>query len=467
MSLLKEQILLLFLGVAVSFSGQAVDFSEADLPPSAYFCSGEQVANLLEVYRLARANAPQLRAQIAAVQAAMEAKPQAIALFLPVLGISADYDRILHRQITPLGGAAAAIRNFGGSFSFNTFGYTLSLTQPLYQRENFVRLKQAEASIAQTQANLVAEEQALLVRTAERYFDILAAQDVLTFAQAEKKAIARQLKQTRGRFEVGVDTIIDVNEAQAAFDLAASQVIVAENDLFNAQERLRAVIGQYVQELADLKKETPLLRPDPQSIDQWAETALLQNPQIDASEAAVALSRQQIALAKSGHYPSLDLVGANSINVTSGGSFPTRDQGSSIGLRFNLPLFQGGVVVSRTREARHELEQSLQLLEQARREVFRQTREAYLGVISGISQVKALQQAIISNESSLEATQSGFKVGTRTTVDVLDARRDLFGARRDYSQSRYEYILETLRLKQGAGIITLGDLAKINQWLDC
>lgn len=467
MSSLKKKILSFSLGMVVSFTGQAADLSKTNPPSGTYFCSGDQIANLLEVYRLARANAPQLRAQIAAVQATLEAKPQAIALFLPVLNISADYDRILHREITALGGAAARIRGFGGSFSYDVWGYTLSLTQPLYRRENFVQLKQADASIAQAQANLVVEEQALLVRTAERYFDILAAQDVLRFAQAEKKAIARQLKQTRERFDVGVNTIIDVNEAQAAFDLAASQAIVAENALFNAHEQLRAVLGQYVEELAGLKKETPLPRPDPQSIDQWAQTALQQNPQIDASEAAVALSRQQIALAKSGHYPSLDLVANNSTNISGGGSFPTQTQGSSIGLRFNLPLFQGGAVVSRSREAQHRLEQSLRQLEQVRREVFRQTREAYLGVISEISQVKALRQAIVSNKSSLEATQTGFKVGTRTTVDVLNVRRGLFGARRNYSQSRYQYILQTLRLKQGAGIITLEDLAKINQWLHC
>ncbi|QBQ56480.1 type I secretion protein TolC [Nitrosococcus wardiae] len=420
-----------------------------------------QASDLLEVYRLARANDPQLRAQVAAVRAALEAKPQARALFLPVVDISSNYDRtfqtieLLEQQPFP-----------GFEGVFNNWGYTLSLTQPLYRRENFVRLKQADATIAQAQADLVAEEQALLVRAAERYFDVLTAQSELEFARAEKEAIDKQMEQTRQRFEVGLDTIVDVNEAQAAYDLAVSQEIAAENALSNAHERLREVTGQYFRELEDLEKDAPLLRPDPMNIDEWAETALQQNPQIDASAAAVENARQEIEREKSGHYPSLDIVGANSTNVTGGGRFGgVQVDQNVIGLRFNLPLFQGGAVVSRTREAQHRLEQALEQLEQARRQVVRQTREAFLGVISEVSQVKALQQAIVSNESSLEATEAGFEVGTRTTVDVLNIRRDLFRALRDHSRSRYEYILDTLRLKQGAGIIAPEDLEKINEWL--
>lgn len=421
-----------------------------------------QGSDLLEVYRLARANDPQLRAQLAAVQAALEAKPQAKALFLPVVDISSNFNWT--SQSLTLLEPDPLFPGFRGSFT--SFGYILSLTQPVYRRENFVRLKQADASIAQAQADLVAEEQALLVRAAERYFDVLTAQAEVVFARAEKEAIEKQLEQTRQRFEVGLDTIVDVNEAQAAYDLAVSQEIAAKNALSNTYERLREVTGSYVGDLADLKKDMPLLRPDPLDIDQWAETALRQNPLIDASEAAVAGARQEIELQKSGHYPTLDIVGANSTNVTGGGRFGgfQVDQ-NVIGLQFNLPLFQGGAVVSRTREAQHRLEQSLEQLEQARREVFRQTREAYLGVISEVSQLKALQQAIVSNESSLEATQAGFEVGTRTTVDVLNVRRDLFRALRDHSRSRYEYILNTLRLKQGAGVVTLEDLDKINEWL--
>jgi outer membrane protein len=441
-SLIKKYLFPFILGLAISLPVQALD--------------------LLEVYRLARASNPQLRAQIAAVQAAFEAKPQARALFLPTIGISSNFNWT--SQTLTLLNRSSLIPGFSGAFT--NYGYTLSLTQPVYRRESFVLLKQADAAIAQAQADLVAEEQALLVRVAERYFNVLTAQDALTFAQAEKKAIAKQLEQTQQRFEVGLDTIVNVNESQAAYDLAVAQEIAAENALSNAHEQLWEVVGQYVRKLPTLKKDAPLLRPDPMDIDQWAQTALQQNPTIDASEAAVANARQEIQRQKSGHYPTLDIVGANSTDVTGGGRFGgfQNDQ-NVIGLQFNLPLFQGGAVVSRTREAQHRLEQALEQLEQARRGVFRQTREAYLGVLSGVSQVKALQQAIVSNQSSLEATQAGFEVGTRTAVEVLNVRRDLFRALRDHSRSRYEYILDMLRLKQGAGIITLEDLARINRWL--
>jgi outer membrane protein len=430
-------------GLAVSFSVQGGD--------------------LMEVYQLARASDPQLRAQVAAVEAAFEAKPQARALFLPTVDLFSNVDRNF-QTLTPINNTDI-VEAFAGDFAFFTYGYTLNLTQPLYRRENFARLKQADSRIAEAQAELVSEEQALVVRVAESYFNVLAAQDELTFARAEKEAIAQQLEQIRQRFEVGLDTIVDVNEAQAAYDLAVSQEINAENTLANAHEQLREVTGQYVRELAGLQKETPLLRPDPVDIDEWSETALQQNPQIDALEAAVDNARQEIRGQRAGHYPRLDLVGARAHNIQEGGFFPLEREETLIGLQFNLPLFQGGVVLSRTREAQHQLERALEQLEQVRRQVFRQTREAYLGVISEIGRVRALQQAIVSNESALEATEAGFEVGTRTTVEVLAVRRDLFRARRDHAQSRYQYLLDTLRLKQGAGIITLEDLAQINAWL--
>jgi outer membrane protein len=444
---IKERLFPFVLGLAISLPVQASD--------------------LLEVYRLARASNPQLQAQIAAVQAALEAKPQARALFFPTIGISSNFNFekqtiSLFQQRFSAGGIL--IPGFRGSFE--NYGYTLSLTQPVYHRDSFAKLKQADATIAQAQANLVAAEQSLLVQVAQLYFGVLAAQDDLTFAKAEKKSIAKQLEQAQQRFQVGLATIVDANEAQAAYDLAVSREIAAENALSNTHEQLWEVVGQYVRNLATLKKDTPLLRPDPVDINRWAETALLQNPQIDASEAAVANARQAIQVQKSGHYPTLDIVGANSTAITGGGRFGgfQTDQ-SVIGLQFNLPLFQGGAVVSHTRQAQHQLEQALEQLEQARRGVFRQTRQAYLGVLSQVSQVKALKQAIASNESSLEATQAGFEVGTRTTVDVLNVRSSLFSALRDHAQSRYTYILNTLQLKQGAGIITLEDLAQINEWL--
>ncbi|MGR6034025.1 MAG: TolC family outer membrane protein [Candidatus Nitrosoglobus sp.] len=420
-----------------------------------------QASDLLEVYQLARASNPQLLAQVAAVQAALEAKPQARALFFPTIGISSNFNwtnqtiSLFNKSVLP-----------GFSGSFENYGYALNLTQPVYHRDSFALLKQADATIAQAEANLVVAEQALLVQVAQLYFGVLAAQDNLNFARADKKSIAKQLEQAQERFKVGLATIVDANQARAAYDLVVSQEIAAENALSNAHEQLWAVVGQYVRDLARLKKDTPLLRPDPVDIDRWAETALLQNPQIDASEAAVTNARQEIERQKSGHYPTLDIVGSNSIAVTGGGRFGGFETDQNvIGLQFSLPLFQGGAVISHTRQAQDQLQQALEQLEQARRGVFSQTRQAYLGVLSQVSQVKALKEAIVSNKSSLEATEAGYQVGTNTAVDVLIARSNLFSALRDHAQARYTYILNTLQLKQGAGIITPEDLAQINEWL--
>ena len=213
--------------------------------------------------------------------------------------------------------------------------------------------------------------------------------------------------------------------------------------------------------------ETPLVSQEPASIDEWASVALEQNPNISLANLAVENANETIQLQKSGHYPTLDLVGQKGYNSQSdsnfGGGIKTKQD--TISLELNIPIYNGGSVVSRTREASHRLDEAMQNQEQQRRAVVRQSREAYNGVMSGISRVKALKQAVMSNQQALESTEAGYEVGTRTTVDVLNVRRDLFRAKRDYASSRYDYILSSLRLKQAAGVISVNDLADINQWL--
>ncbi|WP_264694234.1 TolC family outer membrane protein [Candidatus Nitrosacidococcus sp. I8] len=420
-----------------------------------------QGTDLLEAYQLARQTNPDLQNQVAALQAALEAKPQAKALFFPTIGLSSNYNwtnqdiSLVSKNIVP---------GFRGNF--DSFGYTLNLSQPIYHRDSFIQLKQADATIAQAEANLVNQEQILLVQVAQFYFGILGAQSDLEFATMNKKSIGEQLEQAKERFKVGLATIVDANAAEAAYDLAVFQEIDAQKTLAVAKEQLRQVVGQYIPELNGLQKETPLIYPDPIDIDKWSATALQQNPLIDASEAAVANARQGIELQKSGHYPTLDIVGSDGSIITGGGrfgGFSTRQD--VIGLQFNLPIFQGGMVMSKTRQSQHQLEQAMQQLESTRRQVYLQTRQAYLDVTSQISQVKALKQAIISNQSSLESTEEGYKVGTQTAVDLLVIRSNLYSALRDYAKARYDYLVNTLVLKQGAGIVTLEDLTMMNSWL--
>ncbi len=419
--------------------------------------------DLVDVYQLALKNDPQILAEYASQLAVGELDAQSRANFLPSLGFNANTKK--NWQDTSSSGLGGSL-NLGGSRDFNTHGYALTITQPLYKKQNYIQKDKASIAIAQAAANYSLVNQDLVVRVAERYFDVLAKQDDETFALAEREAIARQLEQTNQRFEVGIATITDVTESQAAYDLAHASVIGAENEVRNSKERLREPLGQYIETLASLKDDTELVRPQPEDIEQWSENALSQNPAIIVAQFAVEDAKQTIKLQKSGHYPTLDLVGQKAYDSSSDGSFGgSKTHQSTLGLQFNVEFDVGGRVRSQTREAEHRLSQAMQNEEQQRRSVVRQSREAYNGVMSGISRVEALKQAVVSNEKALEATEAGYQVGTRTTVDVLNVRRDLFRARRDYASSRYDYILSSLRLKQAAGSIAQTDLEQINQWL--
>jgi len=420
--------------------------------------SVQAAQDLVQTYELSVESDPQLKAQMAVQDATGELTAQARALFLPEIGFSADASKIWTDTESD---------RFGGRADFIERGYTLSLIQPIYRRNNFVQGRQAEIAIQRESAGFQLVAQGLIIRVAESYFEVLGAQDDVSFAEAEREAISKQLEEAEQRFEVGLATITDVTEARAAFDIANAAVIAAENALANSKELLRETAGLYPDDLAPLRADTPLLRPEPEDINQWSDVALLQNPALHVVGRDVALARESIEFQRSGHYPTLDLVArASYIEQTDSNlSGPSETNQEIIGLQFNLPIFAGGSVTSRTREAGFRLNESMEIEEQQRRAVLRQTRAAYNSVMSGISQVQALEQAVASNEKALEATEAGFDVGTRTTVDVLNARRELFSAKRDYARSRYEYIVNTLRLKQAAGIVSFDDLQQINQWL--
>jgi len=415
--------------------------------------------DLLDVFSMSLKADPQLLAESASRQAVAELEAQAKALFLPEIGLSANNGRVWQDTST---------QSFvAGNREYNDHGYSLNITQAVYRRQNFVQQKQADIANESAQASYQIVEQALIVRVAERYFDVLGREDDVTFAIAEREAISQQLEQTQQRFDVGLATITDVVESQAAYDLANADVISAENEMANSRERLRETSGSYSQTLSTLKAESPLVSPEPENIDDWSNVALNQNPNLSVAKFAVDNAEQNIELQKTSHYPTLDIVGQKSYSSQSDSSFggSSKTNQETIGLQFNLPIYSGGSVQSKTRESEFRLDQAMQNEELQRRAVVRQSRESYNGVMSGISRVKALKQAVASNEKALESTEAGYEVGTRTTVDVLNVRRDLFRARRDYASSRYDYILSSLRLKQAAGTVNVEDLGQINQWL--
>jgi len=416
-------------------------------------------ATLLDLYQLAIEHDPQYRGVNAAYRATLETKSQSRAQLFPSINLTADRTKNKLKTIS-----ASSFPE--GTRDFDSSGYTLSLNQPLLNYDYFIQLRQSDAAIGEAKANLSAAQQALMVRISERYFDALAALDSLEFARAEKRAIDRQLEQTRQRFEVGLIAITDVHEAQAAYDLVTAQEILAENLLASQYEALAEITGRYHKTLASLSAETPLITPEPADIGKWGDTALNQNFQLIAAEFVFNSAREEIKRQRAGHLPTLELNASHTYTDSEGGNFGSNEsENQSIELRLNMPLFQGGATSSRTRQAKRRADQSREAYEQQRRATLRQTRDAYLSVLAEINRVKALRQAVVSAQSALDATEAGLEVGTRTTVDVLDTRRELFRAQRDHARSRYDYILHTLRLKQAAGILTITDLELVNSWL--
>jgi len=290
--------------------------------------------------------------------------------------------------------------------------------------------------------------------------------DNIEFAKAETKSLSRQLKQANQRFEVGLTAITDVHEAQAGFDRATADDILAGNLLDNAKENLREITGKYITELASLSDSMPLVSPEPNDIDQWSKTAESQNMNIIAAKHSLENARQEIKKQNAGHLPTLDLVANHGYNVSGGRFGDTKIRSTNIGLELNIPIYQGGLVSSKSKEARYLYDQSRQRLEQAFRAAQRETRQAYLGVISGISRVTALKQALVSSEIALKATETGFEVGTRTAVDVVASERTTLSAKRQHARARYDYLLDSLHLKQAAGTLSQDDLRQISTWLD-
>lgn len=417
--------------------------------------------NLLSIYRLAEKNDPQYRAAAAAYRASQEATTQGRAPLLPQLNLSGS---IADTTTDILNYAADPSRE--GSTEYDTTGYSLTLSQAIYHHEYYVQLRQANAQVARAEANFRNAKQELMLRVAQRYFAYLAALDNLSFARAERKAIAQQLNQTRQRFNVGLTAITDVHEAQARFDLAEAQTISAENQLAVARENLRELTGMAHENMAQLPRSSPLLRPEPEDINFWVETALDHSLSLIAARKTRKIAREEINLQRAGHYPTLDLVADHTYSDVEGGLFGAREtEDTSIALQLNVPLYSGGLTSSQTREAAALYIQAKEQYEQTRRALEQQVRSSYLSVIANISQVKAYAQALESSRTALEATEAGFEVGTRTAVDVLNSQQELYRAQRDYAQSRYNYILESFRLKQAAGILSEQDIEQVNAWL--
>ena len=387
----------------------------------------------------------------------------------------ADKERILAKERHA---QAKADNNFSATFDANYFqtfdkkfedtgdssGYNLTLNYPVYNRSLNLALNQTLQGIDKSEATYLSASQDVMLRVSERYFAVLNALDTLEFSRATKAALSKQYEQSRQRFEVGLIAITDVQESKAGFDLATANEIRDQNALDNAYEALREVIGEYRKDLSRLKDDIPLVSPEPNNVEQWVDTAIKENPQIIALQNDVELAQRSIELARSSYYPVINATAKNSY-FDQGENLTKRSGGQNIiGLSLNVPLDIGGKIKAQIQTSQTQYTQTLDRLEQQRRQVQKNVRQTFLGVLSDIGQVKATKQALVSNETAFKATQTGYEVGTRTSVDVFNARQRLLEAQRNYAQSRYAYVLDTLKLKQAAGLLNENDFVKLKEW---
>ncbi|MBI3919378.1 MAG: TolC family outer membrane protein [Betaproteobacteria bacterium] len=420
-------------------------------------------ADLLQIYRLAQDADAVYAAARASWTAIQEKLPQGRAGLLPsaTFSSSTQYNDRDVQFRTP--GSAVSARQF------NSNTWSLSLTQPLYRRQNLVAYEQAQTQVGQADTQLALAGQDLILRVSQAYFDILFALNNVEFAAAQKVAIAEQLAQAKRNFEVGTATITDTHEAQARYDLAVAQEIAARNDLEIKRRQLAQIIGRPATALSLLAGQITLELPQPNQIQRWVEEATRASLPVLVSEAALVFARQEVERNRGGHHPTLDAFASYTDSGTGSGV-----QGSAgvdisqkvIGLQLAVPLYQGGATTSRVREALANEDKARQELENARRSAELAAHQAFLGVTNGVAQVNALRAALVSSQSSLDSTRLGLQVGVRTQVDVLNAQQQLFSTRRDLAQAAYNYVLSLLRLKAAVGRLGEDDLAKVNAWLE-
>jgi len=418
--------------------------------------------DLLDVYREALGQDAVFASARSAQQAGQEKKSQGLSLLLPSVNLTANstYNDI-----------EVQYPSASRAFQYSNSGFGIKLVQPLFRQQSWMAYSESELQVAISDAQYKLASHDLILRVAQSYFDVLMAQDSVHLTEAQKSAISEQLQQAKRNFEVGTATITDTYEAQARYDLVVAQEISAQSNLEIKKRSLEQLTNADSGELRHLGDELKMESPQPSDVDKWVEEAQHSNLQVAIAEVGARLADKEVSRTFGGHLPTIDLVASYSKNMANGGAFTGTGYGAAdttskvVGIQLNMPLFQGGATQSKYREADAMREKAKHDLENARRTVAVQARQAYLGVASGIAQVKALQQALKSSESLLEASKLGQGVGVRTNLDVLNAQQQLFSTRRDLYQAEYNYLLSRLRLKAAVGTLSEEDVSSVNQAL--
>lgn len=443
----------------------AVTGSVAAIPMAA------QGADLWDVYQLALQNDPAYQQAQANYQAALENKPIARAGYLPNLSLNASKskswtDGTTLNQIGTGSNGQPILGNVNTSTSGRNTQYGLQLTQPIFNWGAWESIKQADASIAEAEAIFEAAQQSLIVNTATAYFAVITARDTLAADHAASEANAKQLEQAQAQFKVGTVPITNVEQAQAAYDQSVATEIGAQQQVINAEESLRAITGEPVGELQEPPADMPLNAPNPNNPQPWVDQATKVNPNLLAAQAAAEVAARAVGIKQAGHYPTLGLTASYNHNNSSGTIFNTSDVNQKqIMLNFSLPLFSGGGVSAQVTQAQRQYDAAQDQVQLVSRQTVQQARTAYLGVLTGISQVNALRQSVKSNQTALKATQVGLQVGTQTIVDVLLAVQNLTTAQTSFAQARDNYLTSLLTLKQAAGTVDVQDVKQINALL--
>jgi outer membrane protein len=414
-------------------------------------------ADLLTVYRDAQVSDPVYQSARAQYAATLENLPQARAAYLPLIAGTAT---LFHNYVDP---------QLSESVSYATHVYAVTLSQPIFRAQNWIAIDQAKQLVLQAQVLLVGAQQDLMLRVSQAYFDVLLAQDNVALSETQSVAISEQLAQAKRNFEVGTATIVDTLDAQARYDQTVAKAIADKNDLEVKRRALQALIGKLPEMLTPLREPLQLGEPKPNDIEAWVKSSQDSSYAIASARANLEITRQEVDRQRAGHLPTLDLSGSFSRATNPSTSVPgvigVTANTSSIGLTLSIPIYSGGLIQSRVRAALANRDKAEQDLENTQRTIAQAVRTNFLNVTSGISQVRALEQALASTQSQLDSTILGRDVGVRTSVDVLNAQQAVFQTRRDLQQARYNFLLSNLRLKAASGTITDADIEEVNRTL--
>jgi len=427
-----------------------------------------RAADLMDVYRQSLENDPTFKAAYSTFMSQSEAVPQAVAALLPQVGVTAGIGRSTQEVDSGV---------FRVNQTYDADQWKITASQAVFNYQSWALVQQAKASVKAAHATFNSAAQDLMLRTTSAYLLLLYARDTLNFAEAKKRANQRQLDQAQQRFNVGLDAITSVYEAQAAYDQSIAQVISAQSNLVNQNENLSKLTNHVYEEVSPLRNsKIPLIKPEPNNVDEWVATGVKQNYNLFAAKYNLQASRENIKAQSAGNWPTLALQGtssridfgnnsSDSNSVINNVFVPNKQVMNNIALTLNFPVFQGGLVVSKTRQAIYDFQGTSENLEKTYRDVVVNSRIAFNNIVDGISKVKADRQTIMSQQNSLDSVEAQYEVGTRTMTDVVTAQQHLFEAQEQLAADQYSLINATLNLKYLAGSLNVNDIGEVNSWL--